>query len=505
MSTFLLLWGVVLTPAAAALIAANMRRDDGARRAAILGAALTLALSVGALLLALAGGPGAALDAPGPVLPLVGARLHLGLDGYSVVLPALTAFLLLALLVGGPRSALDRGHVVALLATASATLGVLCALDLAVLAAAWVATLIPGDRLLARGGPGATLLRRTYRIFLFGGAVPLLAAVALLASLTARGGGPLSFDIQDIARAGVPERWQPLLFVLVGLAVLMRMAVVPFHSWLPALFERGPLGVTLLLAEMQVGVCVLLRVAVPLLPTACADDMPILAALGLLSAVYGAVLALVQTDLRRMIGYLAASQKGVVLLGIASLHTLGVSGALLQAVGSAISLTGLAMVVWALEARTGTADTRKLGGLVTRMPRVAAFFFLLGCAAIGFPGALTFVSEDLLFHGVLPLHPGMAALMLGATAINGITLFRAFQRAFLGPRPHRRSYEETPGLILRERAVLLGLVALTVTLGLAPNRLLAVRQPSVERLLAHVARGAHAAEAHVAELRGAPR
>ena len=108
--------------------------------------------------------------------------------------------------------------------------------------------------------------------------------------------------------------------------------------------------------------------------------------------------------------------------------------------------------------------------------------------------------RDLLLHGVLPIHPALAFIMLGATAINGITLFRAFQRAFLGPRPHARSYEETPGLIMRERAVLLSMVVLTVILGVAPNRLIQLREPAVERLLAQVAQGAHGAEEHVAAL-----
>ncbi|WP_437933387.1 proton-conducting transporter transmembrane domain-containing protein [Sorangium sp. So ce341] len=202
----------------------------------------------------------------------------------------------------------------------------------------------------------------------------------------ARRGAALPFDVEEIARAGVPEAWQSPLFALVGIAVLMRMAAVPFHGWLPVLLERGPLGATVLLAEMQVGVCVLLRVGAALLPAGCAEGMPILAVLGLVSALHGAVLALVQTDLRRMLGYLVASQKGLVLLGLASLSRESVRGALLQSVASSIALTGLAMVIGALEARAGTADTRALGGLVARTPRMAAFFFLLARAAIGMPG-----------------------------------------------------------------------------------------------------------------------
>ncbi|XXX72249.1 proton-conducting transporter membrane subunit [Sorangium sp. So ce134] len=487
MSAFPLLAALVLAPAIAAIFASRARSDEGARRAAVVGAALTLLLSLLPLALSRAGVP---LAAGGPALPLLGARLRLGVDGYTIALLPLLGFVLLALVAASPRAALDRPTAVALLATGSAILGIFCALDLAVLAAAWIAALVPVDRLVARKGAQDPLVRRTCRIFLLVGTAPLALAIGAMAVLAARRGAALPFDIEEISRVGIPEAWQSPLFALVGISVLMRMAAVPFHGWLPVLLERGPLGVTVLLAEMQVGVCVLLRVGVTLLPAGCAEGMPILAVLGLVSALHGAVLALVQTDLRRMLGYLVASQKGLVLLGLASLSRESVSGALLQSVASSIALTGLAMVIGALEARAGTADARALGGLAARTPRMAAFFFLLACAAIGMPGALSFVSEDLLLHGILHVHPVLSVLALTAAALNGITLFRAFQRAFLGPLRRDLRGASVEALLFRERAFLLATLALTVMLGVAPAGLLAVHEPMVEQVLHGAARGA---------------
>ncbi|AUX44493.1 NADH dehydrogenase [Sorangium cellulosum] len=498
MNAFPLLAALVLAPAAAALIASRARSDEGARRAALAGAALTLLLALAPLALSCAG---VALASGGPALPLLGVRLHLGVDGYTTGLLPLLGFVLLALLAAGPRAALDRRAAAALLATASAILAVFCAADLAVLAAGWIAALVPGARLIGKARAEDPLLRRTCRIFLVGGTAPLVLAFGAVAVIAARRGAALPFDVEEIARVGVPEAWQPPLFALLVVAVLMRMAAVPFHGWLPVLLERGPLGVTLLLAEMPVGLCVLLRVAVPLLPAACAEDMPILAVLGLISALHGAVLALVQTDLRRLLGYLVASQKGLVLLGLATLNAQSVSGALLQSVASSIAITGLAMVIGAIEARAGTADTRALGGLVARTPRMAAFFFLLACAAIGMPGALSFVGEDLLLHGVLHVHPVLAVLALTAAAINGITLFRAFQQVFLGPLARHLKGAAVEALLLRERAFLLGMVALTVTLGVAPSRLLALHEPTVERVL-HAAFGGAGGAPHEARSSG---
>ncbi|AKT36741.1 complex I subunit 4 family protein [Chondromyces crocatus] len=481
MSALLVLSALILSPLLGALLVARAPRRESAFQRAVVASAVTLLLAFVPLLLFREG----RVEALGPRLPFVRAGLHLGLDGYSVVLPPLVAGMQLALLVAGRRAVLDRQKLGAMLVTASATLAVLCARDLALFGVAWVATLLPGERLIAKQESRDPLLRRTYRIFLFGGSAPLLLGIGLIAWLAGRQGGSAIFDLDELQRVGLPAGWQPVIFALLGMAVLMRRAAVPFHGWLPVLLERGPLGVALLLAQAQVGIHLLLRVAVPLLPEGCSVGMPLIAALGLVSLLHGAVLALVQTDLRRMLGYLISSQKGMVLLGVASMTHESVSGALLQGIGSVIALTGLAIVVWAVESRTGTADMRQLGGLVIRMPRTAAFFFLLGCAGIGFPGALTFVSEDLLIHGVLHAHPLLAALMLLSTAINGITLFRAFQRTFLGPAPRDR-HATVEALLLRERAVLLALLCLTVALGVAPSGLLSLREPVVDQVVAHL-------------------
>ncbi|EYF02947.1 complex I subunit 4 family protein [Chondromyces apiculatus] len=481
MSALVLLSALILVPWVTALLVRRAPSDERGSEIAIAGAAVTLLLAVAPLALM----HGGSFDGVGPTLPLVGARLHLGLDGYSVVMPLLVAGMQLCLLIAGRRAVLDRPNLAAVLSTASATIAILCARDLALFGVAWVATLIPGERLIARKEVNDPLLRRTYRLFLLGGTLPIVAGIAGIAWLAAQRGAVAPFDIDEIHRVGLPAASQPVLFALLGLAVLIRRAAVPFHGWLPVLLERGPFGVALLLGQAQVGIHLLLTVVVPLLPEGSAAGMPIIAGVGLLSTVHGAVLALVQTDLRRMIGYLMSSQKGVMLLGIASMNIQSVSGALLQGVASTISLTGLAIVIWAIEARTGAADTRKLGGLVASMPRAAAFFFLLACASIGFPGALTFVSEDLLIHGVLHVHPVLAVIMLVATAINGITVFRAFQRTFLGPAPRAR-YAAVESMLLRERVVLLSLVALTVVLGVAPTRLLVLREGVVDRVVEQI-------------------
>ncbi|MFY0579839.1 complex I subunit 4 family protein [Cystobacter fuscus] len=228
------------------------------------------------------------------------------------------------------------------------------------------------------------------------------------------------------------------MFALLMLTVCVRMAVVPFHSWLPVLMARGPFGVGLLLVNAHAGLYLLVRVVMPLLPGEWSRGGVALGTLGLCAALYGSVLALAQTDLRRVVGFLLASQSGLMLAGLAIGNTQSISGALIQSVAAGIALTGLDLVVRAIEARTGTTDMTRLGGLVRRGPRLAAFFFLMGFGSLGFPGTLSFVGEDLLLHGILDTHPLVALPLLLTTAINGVTFLRAFQRTFLGPPAHGR-------------------------------------------------------------------
>jgi len=156
--------------------------------------------------------------------------------------------------------------------------------------------------------------------------------------------------------------------------------------------------------------------------------------------------------------------------------------------------TGLMRVVRAIEARTGTADMTRLGGLVRRGPRMAALFFLLGVASLGFPGSMSFVGEDLLLHGILGAHPLVALPLLLTTALNGITFLRAFQRTFLGTPAHGHAsvLDTVEDLLPRERLAALALCVLAFLGGLFPGPLLRLREHEVSALVGPAASAAHA-------------
>jgi NADH-quinone oxidoreductase subunit M len=443
------------------------------------------------VLLFQSGQPGPQLLESGFRMPLLGMVYRLGVDGASVLALPLTALLTLGLVVAGPRQSVDREALIVLLLTESTTLGFFCAQDLALMVAFFTAALVPASVLVsrsARAQPEARALR-TFRAYMLASTLPLLVATVLVGVAGWRAGVETPFTLTELLARGVPATLQRALFGLLLLAVGVRMAVVPFHSWLPVLMTRGPFGMGLLLANVHAGLYLLVRVVMPLLPVQWNHAGPLLGVLGLCGALYGAVLALAQVDLRRMGSFLFVGQSGLLLAGLAMANVQSVAGALLQSVAVGLALTGLILVIRALEARTGTTDLTRLGGLVRRAPRMAAFFFLLGFASLGFPGTLSFVGEDLLLHGILGAQPLVALPMLLATTLNGITLFRAFQRTFLGAPAHGHApvLETVEDLLPRERWVALGLLALVILGGLMPGPLLRLREAQVESLLERVA------------------
>jgi NADH-quinone oxidoreductase subunit M len=201
------------------------------------------------------------------------------------------------------------------------------------------------------------------------------------------------------------------------------------------------------------------------------------------TAVYGALLAVGQYDLRRVLGYFWVSQMGLVLCGLAALNAPSVAGALLQSMSSVVEVGGLMLIALEVEARAGTTDMRRLGGLVRRAPRMATGFLLLSAAAVGFPGTISFVAEDLAIQGLLRQHAIVAGVLLIVTAINGITLFRAWKMTFLGgPSPHAdpmRDFEDLRGWEYLASVAMMGTLLVG---GLLPEPLLAVRSGVVDAL-----------------------
>ncbi|HMU38618.1 MAG TPA: proton-conducting transporter membrane subunit [Pseudomonadota bacterium] len=414
---------------------------------------------------------------------LLGIRYHLGIDGLSAVVLPVAAVVVLAVLCASPRKVLTNSLCRQILLTESLLLGVLLSLDLSILTLFWITSLWPLFReLRKRKEYGAARM-----MGLMGGlsSLPMVILLVLLWVQKAKTGAASEtpFDLAALAQRQLADPLPDVLGGLVIAGALIRMGSFPFHLWFLSLSERAPTPLTLTAFATPLGLFVMTRIPMPLFPGLFVRAVPLLLWLGLISATYGAALALVQTDLRRLLGYFWMSQQGFLLAGIAALNAPGVSGALIHALGTVVVRTGLALLIGSILLRAGTTDMRRLGGLVRTAPQMAAGFLLLSVAAVGAPATLGFVSEDLLTQGLLEHHEIAALVVLLTTALNGIVLFQAFSRVFLGEavatfsRPHAFL-----DLLPRERFVAVALFGMLLVGGLVPAPLLAVRTSVVEAL-----------------------
>jgi NADH-quinone oxidoreductase subunit M len=396
-----------------------------------------------------------------------GHAAHFAVDSLNAPLLPLLTLLTLALVIGGSAVFSSHRELRALLWLESLSLLTISTSDLLVLAIGFAVVLIPAYRLMVAGEDPA--LRRVYSLYHGAGLIALLGAWAAL-SYWMEPEGPFRISLWHLDSAAVPESARPVLFGLLCCAALVRMGVAPFHSWLPPSLERGSLYAVTLLVSIRTGFYVLARLALPAFPHAAHAAMPILTVVALFSAFYGAVAALGQHDLRRMVGFFVVSQSGIMLTGLLFGDPHAVSGTLLYWLGFAIATTGLLLMIASLAARTGSADMRAFGGLVRALPHLSACFFLFGLATIAIPGTVAFVAEDMLVHGALEKHPLFTFVMIVAMVLNAITFMRAFAMTFLGQaRGREATFGSLVDLLPRERVVAVALLLALIVSGVLPG------------------------------------
>ncbi|QSQ11306.1 proton-conducting transporter transmembrane domain-containing protein [Myxococcus landrumensis] len=358
------------------------------------------------------------------------------------------SLLALGTVLATPRQSSRRGALATLLLTQSAAMGFFGATHLVAALLFFIAMTVLPDLHLSHE-PGSARPRGAVRVYLLIGTAPLGVATLLLGWLG----------------------WSPALGALLLVGLCTRLAVVPLHTWLPVWMARSPWGSGPLWMSLAASLHLLHHWLLPLLPPEWVTDtvVPALASLGAGTALYGALLAFSQKDLRRMLAFTVMSQSGLMLTGVASTNPEGIHGAWLHCLAAGVAFTGLDLLVRSVEARTGTTDLEQLGGLTERAPRMATLFLLLCLAAMGLPGTLGFVSEDLLLRATLGAHPWHLLLLPPALALNAFTLLRACHRAFLGPTPSGRG--PLQDLLPRERWMATALVLTVIVGGLAPPAL----------------------------------
>jgi NADH-quinone oxidoreductase subunit M len=390
-----------------------------------------------------------------------GGEAVVRVDTLSAALLPFAAGLWLLTVAVTPRASLDRRG---LRRTALATLITLAsfltesAVVLLVLSLVSVWTFLS-----ALEDPAHRYQRRVVAVYLGVSTLLFAAGVALLV-------GP---GVRNTARETV-AMW------CIGIAALMRKGIVPFHAWVPEVFDYGRLGPAILFNAPQVGAYMTL---VLIVPRASPDMLRLIALLALGTAVYGAALALIQTSARRACGYLFMSQSALVMAGLDCTSVTALAGGLLVWLSAGLAFAGLARCVLVLEARRGRLDLTTYHGGYERMPVLAISFLAMGLACTGFPGTLGFVGEELLVDGAVDVFPVMGFAVVIASALTGLAVLRMYFSLFCG-RPEVRAHPSLRlGLRPREAWTFVALVTALIGLGLLPRPLVDSRFDASEEIL----------------------
>jgi NADH-quinone oxidoreductase subunit M len=390
-----------------------------------------------------------------------GGEALIRIDTLSLVLLPFAAGLWLLTVAVTPRASLDRR---ALRRTAFASLLTLAsfltesAIALLLLSAASVWTF-----LAALADPAHRSQRRVVAVYLGASTLLLAVGVALLVSP--------SVQNTRIETAGM---W------LIVVAALVRKGIVPFHAWVPEVFDQGRLGPAILFNAPQVGAYI---TVVLIVPRASPEMLRTIALLALGTAVYGAALALVQRSARRACGYLFMSQSALVMAGLDCTSVTALAGGLLVWLSAGLGFAGLARCVLVLEARRGRLDLTRYHGGYDRMPLLAISFLAMGLACTGFPGTLGFIGQELLVDGAVDVFPVMGFALVIASALTGLAILRMYFSLFCGRSDVLAHPNLRFGLKPREAWTFVALVVALIGLGIAPRPLVDSRLDASEQIL----------------------
>ncbi len=423
------------------------------------------------------------LDGPGGPIPI---RLHLGLDGISLLLVALTVVLmpLVVLSAYGHVHERVKEFLVWLLVMETGMLGVFLALDLVLFYFFWEVSLVPLYFLVGIWG-GARRLYATLKFFLYtvaGSLVMLVAVIALIWKL-----GSASLPELFLRTAALEPAAQAWIFGAFALAFAIKVPILPFHTWLADAHTEAPTSGSVLLAGvlLKMGTYGLLRFGIQLFPDMAVDAAPLFLALGAFGIVYGALLALAQTDLKRLIACSSVSHLGFVVLGLFALTGPALRGAVLQMVNHGISTGLLFLLVGMVYERTHTRELARYGGIAAVMPVFALFWVFTVLSSVGLPGLNGFVGEYLILAGTFEAAPLWAALAVSGVVLGAVYLLMATRRVLFGAVVHEEN-RKLADLGRREIGLMLPLVVLVVWLGVQPSVLLERCAPALDRILERV-------------------
>ena len=418
-------------------------------------------------------------------IPVYGIDYFVGIDGLSLFLVLLTALLTpIAILASWTISERIKEYLFFMLLLETGMLGALVALDLFLFYVFWEVMLVPMYFLIGVwGGDRRVYAAVKFVLYTMAGSLLMLVGIIFLATRNFQVTQSLTFDLLRIANLHLPYDEQMWLFLAFGLSFAIKVPLFPLHTWLPDAHVEAPTAGSVILAGvlLKMGTYGFLRFAIPLFPEAALEAAPFITALAVVGIIYGAMVAMMQEDLKKLVAYSSVSHLGFVMLGLFTFNLQGIEGALYQMLNHGLSTGALFLIVGMIYERRHTRMIDDFGGLWKQLPVLSAFFLVVTLSSIGLPGLNGFVGEFLILLGAFEVTPRWAAAAATGVVLGAIYMLWMFRRVVFGPLD-RLENQRLQDLNLREIFVLAPIVGLIFFMGIYPQPFLS-RMKSSARIV----------------------
>ncbi|MEX1361839.1 MAG: NADH-quinone oxidoreductase subunit M [Nannocystaceae bacterium] len=494
-----LLTALLVLPIVGALVVATLPKAETklAHGVGIAFGVLELLISIPLATSFVVGEAGMQFETNVPWISEFGINYHVGIDGFSLWIVLLTT-LLTPLCIWGAWNSIDkRGaeFVAAMLVLETGMIGALVALDLILFFTFWELMLIPMYLIIGVWG-SEQRVAAALKFFIYtmvGSALMLAAIIYLAVAHWQATGGVWSFDLMDLDGLILTPQAQMLCFWAFVASFAIKVPLFPVHTWLPDAHTQAPTAGSVILAGvlLKLGTYGMLRFAFPLFPLAAGEGAQVLAILAVIGIIYGALVAYVQTDAKRLVAYSSVSHMGFIVLGITSVSTQGFTGATYQSLAHGLTTGALFMAIGIIYERRHTRLISEFGGLAKVMPLFTAFFMIAMLGSAGLPGLVGFVGEFLILVGaftegglVLAQAPILVTIAAVGVILGAVYLLFLFQRLMFGPITNPKN-EALKDLSLRETFVFVPVIVLIIVMGVYPKPFLERIDPTSQAAVTH--------------------
>jgi NADH-quinone oxidoreductase subunit M len=420
-----------------------------------------------------------------PWIPAYGIEYLIGVDGLSLFLLTLTALLVpIAILASWTIQKRVKEYLFFMLLLETGMLGALVALDLFLFYVFWEVMLVPMYFLIGVwGGERRVYAAVKFVIYTMAGSLLMLVAIIFLATRNFQVTQTLTFSLLKIANLHLPYDEQMWLFLAFALSFAIKVPLFPLHTWLPDAHVEAPTAGSVILAGvlLKMGTYGFLRFAIPLFPEAAVAAAPFITALAVVGIIYGAMVAMMQEDLKKLVAYSSVSHLGFVMLGLFAFNLQGIEGAVYQMLNHGLSTGALFLIVGMIYERRHTRMIADFGGLWKQAPILSAIFLVVTLSSIGLPGLNGFVGEFLILLGAFQTTPVWTAVAASGVVLGAIYMLWMLRRVIFGPLD-RLENQRLEDVNLREICLLAPLVVLIFFMGVYPRPFLS-RMKSSARLV----------------------